>query len=96
MYVLHKETIASGLYGKPSIVASESMLKLQTRALKAAADLVALNPDSIMYDRTRKGGVITIRVIRIPIQYDARTWGTSRLKSATAIATWTIRKLSVI
>lgn len=87
MYILQKETIAAGLYGKPSIVASESMLKLQNRALKAAANLVAMNPTRLEYDRTRRGGVITVTVSRKPI-------GPGNIGSA--IATYTIRKLVIV
>lgn len=96
MYALMKTSIAAGVYGQDILVACESMLKLQGRALKQAAALVKLNPNSLMYDRTRKGGVITIRVFRKPIGFDVATWGAARLKNVTVLATWRICKLTVI
>ncbi len=94
MYILQKETIAAGLYGKPSIVASESMLKLQNRALKAAANLVAMNPTRLEYDRIRKGGVITITVFRKATPDELMPF--SSRTAMKVIATWTIRKLVIV
>lgn len=84
MYTLTSKSIAPSVYGKDLILASESMLKLQTRAIKAAAELVALNPINLSYDRKRKGGVITVTV--------SRTNG----RDSSAIVVYTIRKLLVI
>lgn len=82
MYILTSKSIAPGVYGKNSIVGSDSMLKLQTRAIKAAAQLVALNPNSLKYDRVRKGGVIRVTV--------------ARKATDSAIVEYTIRKLVIV
>lgn len=96
MYALTKHSIAAGIYGKDSLIACESMLRLQTRAIKQAVELVKLNPNSLTYDRTRKGGVITIRVFRKPIGFDVNTWGAKRLANVSVLATWRICKLVVL